>query len=318
MVLHSSIAAEKPEVKTGALPTSPELERLRVEAKEAERGLLKGEAHFALEMKKAHVYVKVLKHGEVIGRFRPETDATSVRAEISTYNIGRALGCGELFQPAVPMELRGKGLATFRRLLEAAHFVDFRQDERNALLEAIESDPDILSGAFKPMTPAEAVKYRGAERPDAPQPGPQPVSLPSVGLRLAPAALARQLSDILLVDALAGQWDRFSGNNLHLLPGHGGQFMAIDNGGADPLNDQGYLERFTRWVTRFDPPVVEQLAALDAFLRKKGSFRGYTSERALAVALGIEDSKEWKGFKERVHRVNAHVHVVRSGGLFEH
>jgi hypothetical protein len=333
-----SFAVERPDIKTGSLPTSPELDRLRVEAKEAERGLHKGEAHFALEMKKAHVYAKVLKHGEVIGRFRPETDSSSVRAEISTYNIGRALGCGELFQPAVPMDLRGKGLATFRRLLEAAHFPDFRQDERNSLLAIMDSDTEVLSGAFKPMTPVDAIKYRGAERPDeepnggletsdpiakylrhdAPQPGHQPVSLPSVGLRLAPASLARQLSNILLVDALAGQWDRFSGNNLHLLPGHGGQFIAIDNGGADPLNDQGYLERFTRWVTRFDPAVVEQLAALDAFLRKKGSFRGYTSERALSVALGIDDPKEWKGFKERVHRVNAHVHVVRSAGFFEH
>jgi hypothetical protein len=336
--LHSSCAAEKPEVKSGALPASPELERLRLEAKEAERGLQKGEAHFALEMKKAHVYAKVLKHGEVIGRFRPDTDSSSVRAEISTYNIGRALGCGELFQPAVPMDLRGKGLATFRRLLEASHFPDYRQDERDFLLQRFDSEPDELEGAFKPLTPAEAVKYRGAERPDeepnggletndpiakylrhdAPQPGRQPILLPSVGLHLAPAPLARQLSNIMVVDALAGQWDRFSGNNLHLLPAHGGQFMAIDNGGADPVNDQGYLERFTRWVTRFDPTVAEQLAALDAFLRKKGSFRGYTSERALAAALGIEDPKEWKGFKERVHRVNAHVHVARSGGFFEH
>jgi hypothetical protein len=288
-------------------------------------------------MKKAHVYAKVLKHGEVIGRFRPETEMSSVRAEISTYNIGRALGCGELFQPAVPMDLHGKGLATFRRLLEAATFPEVRQEERKGLVESMANDPGELRGAFKPITPAEAVKYRGAERPDeapnggletsdpiarylrhdAPQPGHQPVPLPSVSLHLAPAPLARQLSDILLVDALAGQWDRFSGNNLHLLPGHGGQFMAIDNGGADPLNDQGYLERFTRWVTRFDPVVVEHLTALDAFLRKKGSFRGYTSERALALALGIDDPKEWKGFKERVHRVNAHVHVVRSGGFFE-
>lgn len=333
--LHSGAVGEK--VEPGSLPTPPELERLRVEAKEAELGLRKGEAHFAFEMKKAHVYPKVLKHGEIIGRFRPETSATSVRAEISTYNIGRALGCGELFQPAVPMELRGKGLATFRRMLETATFPEVREEERQTLLETMKYDPEVLRGAFKPMTPAEAVKYRGAERPDeepnggletadpiakylrhdAPQPGHQPVPLPSVTLHLAPAALARQLSDILLVDALAGQWDRFSGNNLHLLPSHGGQFMAIDNGGADPLNDQGYLERFTHWVTRFDPAVVEQLTALDAFLRKKGSFRGYTSERALAVALGIDDPKEWKGFKERVHRVNAHVHVVRSGGLFE-
>ncbi|HEV7403532.1 MAG TPA: hypothetical protein VGO11_11415 [Chthoniobacteraceae bacterium] len=336
LALRSPAVVEKPEDK-GALPTSPEFERLRVEAKEAERGLHKGEAHFALEMKKAHVYAKVLKHGEAIGRFRPETEATSVRAEISTYNIGRALGCGELFQPAVAMELHGKGLATFRKLLESASFPEVRQSEREGLLEAMDNDPEVLRGAFKPMVPAEAVKYRGAERPDdepnggletgdpiarylrhdAPQPGHQPVPLPSVSLHLVPAHLARQLSNILLVDALAGQWDRFSGNNLHLLPGHGGQFMAIDNGGADPLNDQGYLERFTRWVTRFDPAVAEQLAALDAFLRKKGSFRGYTNERALATALGIEDPKEWKGFKERVHRVNAHVHVARSGGLFE-
>lgn len=332
-----SCALPAPAAEPGKLPVSPELERLRMEAREAESGLQKGEAHFALEMKKAHVYAKVLKHGEAIGRFRPETDATSVRAEISTYNIGRALGCGELFQAALPMNLRGKGLATFRRLLESATFPDYREEERRSLLEAIANDPGELRGALKPMVPAEAVKYRGAERPDeepnggletrdpiakylrhdAPQPGTQPVSLPSVGLHLAPAPLARQLSNILLVDALAGQWDRFSGNNLHLLPGHGGQFIAIDNGGADPLNDQGYLERFTRWVTRFDPPVVEHLNALDAFLRKKGSYRGYTSERALATALGIDDPKEWKGFKERVHRVHAHVHAARSGGLFE-
>jgi hypothetical protein len=334
---HARAATEKLEQKAGSLPTSPEFERLRAEAKEAERGLQKGEAHFALEMKKAHVYAKVLKHREVIGRYRPETEASSVRAEVSTYNIGRALGCGELFQPAVPMDLRGKGLATFRRLVESSSFPEYRQDERKALLEAIDNEPEVLHGAFKPLPPTDALKYRGAERPedepnggletsdpiakylrhDAPQPGHQPVPLPSASLHLAPAHLARQLSDILLVDALAGQWDRFSGNNLHLLPGHGGQFFAIDNGGADPLNDQGYLERFTRWVTRFDPVVAEHLSALDAFLRKKGSFRGYTSERALAAALGIEDKQEWKGFKERVHRVNAHVHSARSGGFFE-
>src|SRR5947209_5823780 len=91
LALSTPVSAKPLEEKSGSLPTSPELERLRAEAKEAERGLHKGEAHFALEMKKSHVYVKVLKHGEVIGRFKPETEATSVRAEISTYNIGRAL-----------------------------------------------------------------------------------------------------------------------------------------------------------------------------------------------------------------------------------
>src|SRR5438105_4370750 len=112
------------EERTGAgvLPTSAEFERWLATAKEVERELRKGDARFSLQMKKAHVYPKVLKGEEVVGRFRPEATSTSVRAEITSFNIARGLGCGELFQPAVEIELRGKGLASFRRMLEAATF----------------------------------------------------------------------------------------------------------------------------------------------------------------------------------------------------
>lgn len=324
--------------RTGVLPTSADLERWLGTAKEIERELQKGDPRISLQMKKAHVYPKVLKGDEVIGRFRPEATSSSVRAEITTFNIARGLGCGELFQPAVEIELRGKGLATFRRMLETTAFPEHKEEERRELLLAIENYPESLSGAYKPMPPAEAMKYRGAERPDdppnggldtsdviakylrhdSPQPGRELIALPHTGLRGSPAHLARQLSDIMLVDALAGQWDRFSGNNLHIVPTtDGARLMAIDNGGADPTDDQGYLDKFCHWVTRFDEPVVEHLWALDAFLKKHGRFRGFTDEQALETALGFEDPKEWKSFKERVHLVAAHTRAIKGERFFE-
>jgi hypothetical protein len=155
-------------------------------------------------------------------------------------------------------------------------------------------------------------------RHDAPQPAREMVALPQTKLHGSAAALAKQLSNILLVDALAGQWDRFSGSNLHLVPTpNGAQFTAIDNGGADPANDQGYLDKFMHWVTRFDPVTVGHLLALDAFLKKRGAFREFSSEKALEAALGFDDAQEWKAFKERVHRVAAHVRSIKSGSTFE-
>ena len=44
--------------------------------------------------------------------------------------------------------------------------------------------------------------------------------------------LARQFSTILLIDALVGQWDRFSGGNVQMIQAEAGrvQFVAYDNG----------------------------------------------------------------------------------------
>jgi hypothetical protein len=324
--------------KAGALPTSPELERWFASAKDVERCLRTGDPRFTLEMKKAHVYAKILSGGEVIGRFRSETSSTSVTGEITSFNIARALGCGELFQPTVKMQLRGKALVAFRRLLEAATFPEEKQDERLEVLAELDREPDVLRGAYKPMTPENALKYHGAERVeeapnggletdevvakflrhDAPQPGREPIELPHIHARAPAAQLARELSDILLVDALAGQWDRFSGSNLHVrVEADRAQFMAIDNGGANFANDQGYFEKFTHWVTRFDQPVVANLFALDAFLKKRGAFRGFVNEHALASALDIEDADDWKAFKDRVRKVAAHVRVKRNGAYFD-
>lgn len=332
-----------------ALPQSAELRRWFSFVREVESGLEHGDAHLSFQMKKMHTHAKVLRDGEVIGAFRTETSTTCVDGEIATFNIARALGCGDLFQPAAPFQLRGKGLETLRQLMEAAKFPAEKEEDRQNVLREIADNPDGLRGDFRMVTPADAVKYHAIELPtvppngwlnendrvaiflkcDAPQPGAAEIKLKSLDCHAPAASLARELSDILLVDALAGQWDRFSGGNLHVVVMKGrAHFLAVDNGGASFEDDQGYMELFKKWVTRFDRRVVAQLFALESFLdarktespaapageRKK--FLGFDDEPSLAEAMNMHDREDWDVFKKRVHEVAAHVRSIGERAYF--
>jgi hypothetical protein len=155
---------------------------------------------------------------------------------------------------------------------------------------------------------------------DAPQPGTDLLALPGVGGSAPACELARQLSDILLVDALAGEWDRFSGDNLHVYVESGrARLVALDDGGASFKDDQGYLEKLQSWVTRFDPEVTANLFALEKFCGHPGGreFRGFRDEASLAEALNIDGAAEWDTFKQRVRKVAAHVRAAeKAGGVF--
>jgi len=332
------------ESRPGALPSSPELDRWFGFAKEVERGLSKGDPQFSLELKKSSegssAYAKVRFKGEVVGAFLSENSSTSVAGEIATFEIGRALGCGGLFQPAVNMELRGKGLSTFRQLLEAGVFAEEKELNRQQVLAEIASDPTVLHGVFKQWLPMKPIEYHSIELPDVPpngalnksdpiarflkhdalQPSSELISLPGVDGHAPERELATQLSDILLVDALAGEWDRFSGGNLHVyLEAGRARLVALDDGGASFKDDQGYLEKFNGWVTRFDREVVANLFALERFCDQPGQhdFRGIHDETSLARALNINETSEWAMFKQRIRTVAAHVRAAeKAGGAF--
>lgn len=329
-----------------ALPQNEDLARWFSSVKEVERGLERGDPHFTFQMKKMHVHAKVVRDNVVIGAFRSETSSTCVDAEIATFNIARVLGCGELFHPAAPITLRGKGLATLKHLMTEAHFPEFKEDDRLAVIEEITQNPGGLRGDFRMATPVNAEKYHAIELPDlppngglneqdrvavflksgSPQPGTAKLKLKSLDSHAPAVSLARELSDILLVDALVGQWDRFSGGNLHVVgTKKHAHFLAVDNGGASFSDDQGYLRKFKKWVTRFDRPVVMQLFALEEFLdsQKKGvpaakrkKFLGFSDEHALATALEIHSTDDWGVFKKRVHEVSAHVRSIGEGRFF--
>jgi hypothetical protein len=324
------------------LPQDAELARWLSSVKEVEAGLERGDEHFSFQMKKMHVHAKVLYDDTVIGALRTETSSTCVDGEIASFSIARALGCGELFHPAVPIELRGKGLATFQKLMETARFPDFKEEDRLQVLEEIEQNPDGLRGGFRKATPANAVKYHAIEVPTlppngglneedrvavflkcgAPQPGTDEIKLKHLDCRAPAVSFARELSNILLVDALAAEWDRFSGGNLHVVITNGrAHFLAVDNGGANFDDDQGYMALFKKWVTRFDRRTVARLFALEAFLAAKesgkpGEFLGFTEEKSLAAAMFIGMPEDWMLFKQRVSEVAKHVRSVGDGAYF--
>ena len=328
------------------LPQSAELARWFSFVKEVEAGLENGDPHFGFQMKKMHVHAKVLHDDEVVGAFRTETSSTCVDGEIASFSIARVLGCGELFQPSAPIELRGKGLATFQKLMETSRFPDFKEEDRLQVLEEIGQNPDGLRGGFRKVTPVNAEKYHAIEVPTlppsgglneqdrvavflkcgSPQPGTGEIKLQHLDCRAPAVSLARELSDILLVDALAGQWDRFSGGNLHVLATEGrAHFLAVDNGGANFEDDQGNMGRFKKTVTRFDRRTVSRLFALEEFLAagengkpaaKPKEFLGFTDEKSLAAAMFIAMPVDWEVFRQRVSEVAKHVRSIGEGGYF--
>ncbi len=329
-----------------ALPQSPELAQWFSLVRDVEAGLENGAARFTFQMKKMHVHAKVLRDETVVGALRTETSSTCVDGEIASFSLARVLGCGELFQPAAPFTLRGKGLATFQNLMVTARFPEAKERDRRQVLRDIADNPDGLRAGFRMATPLNAEKYFSIEDPalppngglneqdrvavflkcGSPQPGAAELKLKHLDVRAPAVILARELSDILLVDALAGQWDRFSGGNLHVVVTDGrAHFLAVDNGGANFLDDQGNLARFKKTVTRFDRRVVERLFALEEFLAatppvnraaKRKDFLGFTTEEALADAMSIAMPEDWESLRVRVREVAAHVRSIGEGAYF--
>jgi hypothetical protein len=71
--------------------------------------------------------------------------------------------------------------------------------------------------------------------------------------------LARQFSDIMVLDILTGEWDRFSGGNVE--GGHVGDravFISRDNGGAT-MADAGNFNKYSSIVTRFNRSTIERV-----------------------------------------------------------
>lgn len=320
-----------------ALPMSADYRAWLATAHSAEIALARRDDTFTLQLKKSHAYPKVLRGGKVIGAFRCETATTSVEGELVTCNLARFLGCPEVVIPTVPFTLKGRGLAAFRDALKREHFSEEDEEsDRLQILQTIEDEPKALEGFLKEALPANAAKYTAIEQPHvapngalnradpiarfldrrAPQPGTELFTPPGFPHAAPMRQLARELSDILLIDALVGQWDRFSGGNLHLVERNGhAHFVAYDNGGAAFEGDHGYLARFKSWVTRFDCPVAARVVALDAFLEKHAPLPGFTDEESLAEALRIDEPVNWQEFKTRLRKVAAHLRA-HSGSFF--
>lgn len=191
--------------------------------------------------------------------------STNVSAEIYAWRLAVVLGCPGVVAPASPVTLSGRSLAKLRELLAGASYGGSRkEDARREVLAELDRALAAgrgLPGAIKPWLGCFAQSKRLGTREllaetDAaawlraggPLPGDGTVALSQVSElqeprgvhlgRIAARRLAADLADVLLLDALAGQDDRFAGGNLHFWR-DGGERRRQGDGTSPPLWDLG-------------------------------------------------------------------------------
>lgn len=191
--------------------------------------------------------------------------STNVSAEIYAWRLAVVLGCPGVVAPASPVTLSGRSLAKLRELLAGASYGGTRkEDARREVLAELDRALAAgrgLPGAIKPwlgcfvqsrrlgtrelLAETDAASWL---RAGGPPPGDGTVALSQVSElqeprgvhlgRIAARRLAADLADVLLLDALMGQDDRFAGGNLHFWC-DGGERRRQDVGSAPPLWDLG-------------------------------------------------------------------------------
>ncbi|MGZ3723682.1 MAG: hypothetical protein ACXVA9_12155, partial [Bdellovibrionales bacterium] len=117
--------------------------------------------------------------------------------------------------------------------------------------------------------------------------------------------LAREFSQIMVLDILCGQWDRWSGGNVEatysLETGHL-YFFARDNGGASMSGTNG-MQKYFGIVNRFDKTQIQRVEHLIELLKGPNA-------ASLVSALGLRSDP--KSLLTRASALVAHVHDVQS------
>jgi len=142
-----------------------------------------------------------------------------------------------------------------------------------------------------------------------PIPSNNPVSLRGVPGSESELTLSKQLSTIFLLDALVGQWDRFSGGNLqaYSFPNGRAQLVALDNGGGSIDGSDAWLTRYLGYTSRFERDVANQILALNDFVNGRGgSFLGFSSRGELLNELGLSASAQ-PHFARKLRKVAEHI-----------
>jgi hypothetical protein len=342
-VVSSDLSAASELALARRLPSTPELDAWYASVAEMETALANGDPRFTLEPNRGggtSAYVQVKRDGKTIGAFLPENSATVPLGEVRAFQLARALGAASHVGPGVFHRLKGAGLARLKTIMESERYSGAKEENRKKIVAKLAANPGSLLGVFKDWTGPRPVDYESLAKGGAPngkinesdpivkllkssaaRPSTEPVSLPGVANAKAPEIdLAKQLSTLMLIDALNGQWDRFSGGNMHCFVENGVvRFVTLDNGGVT-TSGAGLAGTYrelilTKWVTRYDRETAQKITALNAAASGTGEALGFTDPAALRDALMMSD-KEWKHFKDILGAVAKAVSVTSEASFF--
>lgn len=296
--------------------------------KELSSRLNLSEAKLSLSSGGTSVYAVIEQDGRAIGAVIPENSATKLSGEVLSYTLARAFNISDIYQSAIYFPLKGSNLAAFRSMIPSTPQRNAAKEEnRRNILARIAAHPEGIDAIFKKWDARPAAydslvsggklnsshvlsggskPFAGFLKCDGPKPSRQ-TRVQMNGGTNDELVLAKQLSSMLLIDALTQQWDRFSGGNLQTTTVNGEvNFAAYDNGGTW---SEPWTARNLGMVSRFDRDVASRILELNRFVNQGGNtFLGIKTEQELKAALGIENFPTAYGkLKSSLAAVAAHI-----------
>jgi hypothetical protein len=255
--------------------------------------------------------------GDSVAVIKTDTSNTSTEGEVFVYRLAKLLGFDEIVAPAIPVELGDGALIKVRDLLRGVEMSDTAKEQRRAyVLRQIEHairEGDTFHGAMKPWLSGFMFTTRLGRRESVAeheimnhlhargeQPSHRLIELAQFTRlysphgthrgRISVSQLARDFSNIMVMDALSGQNDRFAGANMHFRAVDGERhesgsrrglpiydmedvrLLALDNGaslhsahGSGLADLMGNIVEGTR-VERFEERTVDRLRRLGELL----------------------------------------------------
>lgn len=250
------------------------------------------------------VGLKIDQGDEKLGKWLPRNSAGNPESQVVSYQLGRFLGMSDLVMPSAYYQLDGAALATFQRILQNARENNrWRRQNRDLNLAAIAQNSSGLMGVFTPYLEPKSEEVVGLANSSANTiNSADPIarfiradgSVPAASRRMSlrglkggsesELELARQFSQIMVLDILTGQWDRWSGGNVEAATdGTRVNFVARDNGGAS-MTGPGTFAKYSRIVTRFDRAQLERVERLAQLL----SDRDQSAQLVTALQLNSD------------------------------
>ena len=271
------------------------------------------------------VGMRVKRGNEKIGKWAPPNSATDPEAQVVAYTLGRFLGMQDLVVPSAYYVVKGQALTTFVKLLNSARErnkwrIKNRSDnleraKKGQILGVFMVELDIGKAEVKGLATASANTINRNHpiarfiRAD----GPVPSSSSKIkldGIKAEDGSipteteleLARQFSDIMVLDILTGEWDRFSGGNVE--GGHVGDravFISRDNGGGS-MAGAGKFDKYSSIVTRFNRFTIQRVQKLVQLLNDPNE------KPQLVAALQLKSDPKF--LLARCNQVLAHVKAL--------
>ncbi len=261
-----------------------------------------------------------------IGTFAPYNSSSDPEAEVVTYRLARFLEVSDIYNPVTYYEIGPRASSRFKVMLKKHSESDpDRLANRTRIMAQFAEKPDRMFGIYRYRMKGNkyTVTVLGTEgqlntghplatfiRANGPLPSSNTMSLPGVkGQRSeypkpieTELELARQLSIIMVVDQLTGQWDRFW-RNLEAVSDRDGRLRLLsrDNGGANLDDGWEWHPLYERWVSRYDREMVSKLTMLNAFLQERQTRLGdFADVETWRTTIGFRKTSSFNTFKRKL------------------